>query len=234
MEKRGDFTRADLEDYLARALPELERTSDPFRIAHTVQVTSFGGSGTTALCKHLLDAGVDLQPGPAQWPFKHRRQPPSADEVRQGFRVIYLLGDPRDAVLSIFRRDYQIGHYRSLNGTEPDEDAKRRLATLESFLSAGVDDFALSDHVQGWLDHPDGYPVLFVRYEALADVWADVMAFVGLPAEHPPLPAKARKSDRRSMTVPLREQLDALYGDLAARIELLSPMHLVPGRTRLS
>ena len=153
-----NYTRADLDDYLARALPELERTSDPYRITHTVQVTSFGGSGTTALCNHLLAAGVDLQPGPAQWPFKHRRQPPRADEVPDGFRVVYLIGEPRDAVLSIFRRGLQIGHYRSLHGYKPDAEVGRRLQSLETFLAAGIDDFELADHLERWMTHPDGLP----------------------------------------------------------------------------
>ena len=104
--------------------------------------------------------------------------------------MLYLVGEPRDAVLSIFRRDYQIGHFRSLNGTEPDADARRRLESLETFLAAGVDDFALTDHLEGWLEHPEGYPVLFVRYEWLSESWSEIAAFVGLPADSPPLPAR--------------------------------------------
>ena len=227
MTSEGEHTAADLEEYLTQKLSELHRTSDPYRIRHTVQVTSFGGSGTTALCEHLLAAGVDLQPGPGQWPFKHRRQPPRRDEVPEGFRVLYLVGEPRDAVLSIFRRGYQIGHYRWLNGKEPDSEVRQRLETLETFLAAGVDDFALAEHLQGWLDHPGGYSVLFVRYEWLSDAWNDVTAFVGLPPEHLPLPVRARRSDRRSLRSPLKEQLDSLYGELAARIDQLPPTHLV-------
>jgi hypothetical protein len=220
-------TPADLEAYLTRELAELERTSDPYRITHTVQVTSFGGSGTTALCEHLIAGGVDLQPGPAQWPFKHRRQPPRADEVPDGFRVIYLVGDPRDAVLSVFRRSRQVDHFRSLNGTDPDTPSRERLRTLETFLAAGVDDFRLADHLRGWMDHPDGYRVLFVRYERLAEAWEDVSAFAGLPSGHPPLPLRARKSDRSVLAVTQRDQLDTLYGEMAGNIERLPAAHLV-------
>jgi hypothetical protein len=218
---------ADLEQYLVRKMEELQRTSDPYRITHTVQVTSFGGSGTTALCEHLLAAGVDLQPGPAQWPFKHRREPPRRDEVPKGFRVIYLVGEPRDAVLSIFRRGLQIGHYRSLNGTDPGPEARARLATLETFLAAGVDDFALADHVDGWLHHPDGYPVMFLRYQGLTEAWDAVADFAGVARGYPPLPTKSRKSNRRAIDPRRQAQLDTLYGDLAARIEAFPPTHVV-------
>src|SRR5690606_30273635 len=115
---RGLMDQSKTKAMLASIRAGLQRyaeTTDPYLIDHTVQVTSFGGSGTTALCNKFLDAGVDLQKGPAQWPFKHRRVPPTVDEVPDGFRVVYVVGDPRDAVVSIFRRNLQLGHYESLH-----------------------------------------------------------------------------------------------------------------------
>ena len=234
MTAEGEYTLADLERFLARELPEYERSVDPYRVTHTVQVTSFGGSGTTALCAHLLAAGVDLQPGPAQWPFKHRRQPPSAHEVPEGFRVLYLVGDPRDAVLSIFRRNLQVGHYGALHGRPPEPEVMQRLETLETFLAAGIDDFDLAGHVDGWLHHPAGYPVLFVRYDRLPEVWDEVNAFVGLEPEHPPMPLRERNSDSRAISSPAKEQLDTMYGELAARIVALAPTQLVSRRNDCS
>lgn len=227
MKPERDYTLADLEEYLFEELGHLEATSDPYRITHTVQVTSFGGSGTTAVCRHLLDAGVDLQPGPGQWPFKHRRWPPTVDEVPPGFRVLYIVGDPRDAVLSIFRRTLQFGHYRSLHRKEPDATVRARMASLETYLAAGVDDFELDDHVSRWLSHPPGYPVMVVRYERIHEVWPEVHEFVGLDPTHPPLPQRERRNDWRVIPAPQREQLDAIYGALARRIEALPPVHVV-------
>lgn len=227
MRKEDDQRRADLDRVVARGIRKLMRTSDPYKITHTVQVTSFGGSGTTALCGHLLDAGVDLQPGPAQWPFKHQRDPPRGDEVPEGFRVIYPVGDPRDAVLSVFRRRLQVAHYLALHGKEPDAEASERLETLETFLAGDTDEFALAEHLEGWLGHPPGYPVLFLRYDRLRDVWNEVTTFIGLAPDHSPLPVRARKSDWRSSPPAVRERLDSLYGELAARIDALPPAHLV-------
>jgi hypothetical protein len=223
-------TLDDLEAFLTREMAEYERRVDAYRITHTVQVTSFGGSGTTALCQHLLQAGVDLQPGPGQWPFKHRRQPPEAGEVPDGFRVLYLVGDPRDAVLSIFRRHFQFGHYGALHGHEPDDEVRARLHDLDTFLAAGIDDFALAEHVDGWLTHPDGYPVLVVRYDALREVWPEVAAFVGLPPDYPCLAVRPRNSNSRRVPAGVRDRLDEMYGALAARIDAFPPAHLAPGR----
>lgn len=212
--------------WLAPRLAAYADDHDHLRIDHTVQVTSFGGAGTTALCDHLLPLGIDLQKGPAQWPFKHRRTPPSAGEVPDGFRVVYILGDPRDAILSIFRRDYQVGHWAALNERDPDEETVRRLASLETFLDAGRDEFELADHFARWRAHDRGYPVMFVRYDHLGEVWPDVARFVGLAPEAPALPTKPRHSDWRALPPERQRQLDDLYGDLARIIGDLPPVEI--------
>jgi hypothetical protein len=212
---------AELAEKMARLGP------DALAIQHTVQVTSFGGSGTTALCAHLLDAEVDLQPGPAQWPFKHRRQTPTAQEVPEGFRVLYLVGDPRDAVLSVFRRGIQDGHYRGLREEAPPPDVAERLRSIETFVAAGVDDFLLADHVHGWLHHPPGYPVMVMRYDDLGVIWPEVAAFIGLPADWPALEIRSRASDWRDQPAPIRDGLTAMYGDLAELIESLPPVQVI-------
>jgi hypothetical protein len=212
--------------WLAPRMRAYAVATDPYRIDHTVQVTSFGGSGTTALCDYLLSRGVDLQTGPAQWPFKHRRFPPSASEVPGGFRVVYIMSDPRDAIVSIFRREFQVGHYRALREQDPSPDTQGRLATLETFLEAGRDEFELADHFARWRAHDPAYPVLFVRYEQVARIWNDVQAFVGLTPPQPPLRVRARRSDWRRLSPERQRQLDALYGELARTIDRLPPAHV--------
>ena len=213
-------------EWLAPRLAAYADRHDALLIDHTVQVTSFGGSGTTALCDHLLALGVDLQKGPAQWPFKHRRNPPPASEVPEAFRVVYLVGDPRDAVMSVFRRDYQIGHWAALNERDPDEETQRRLASLDAFLDAGRDEFELADHFARWRAHDRGYPVMFLRYDHLGEVWPDVARFVGLPPEAPALETRPRHSDWRALPPERRRQLDALYGELARTIDELPSVEI--------
>jgi hypothetical protein len=195
-------------------------------IHHTVQVTSFGGCGTTSLCDHLFVAGADLPKTPDWFPFKHMRFPPDPQSVPAGFRVVYLCGDPRDAVLSLHRRMGLENTYGFLHLQQAPEETRPRLATLEGFLEAGVDELQLEDHFERWLLHEPGYPVLFVRLESLAEAWPTVREFVGLPAEQPPIELKDRSSDWRSLPQPLRDQIDHLYGNLARRIEDLPPAQI--------
>ena len=211
----------------AEALRRYVADRDPFVIEHTIQVTSFGGAGTTALCRHLLDAGVDLQPGPAQWPFKHRRVPPEAHQVPAGFRVVYLVGDPRDAVVSLFRRNYQLGHFVALHERDPDASVRQALTDLNSFVAGGVDLFELADHVARWRNHPPGYPVLIAHYDALGSHWPDIAEFLGLPPDHPPLAFRPRASDWTDQPPSIRVGLDRMYRELAELIEAMPPILVV-------
>lgn len=221
----------DHNDAIARAIFErLAGTGELPAIRHTVQVTSFGGSGTTSLCEHLAGAGVDLPQTPGHFPFKHQRVAPRADEVPAGFRVVYLVGDPRNAVMSVFGRGFQGGHYLGMRLEAPSAEVDARLRTLESFLEAGVDDFELEDHVDRWLGSGDrGYPIVVARFEALPRAWPTIGRVVGLAPDAPGLASLARQSDWRALPRRMRRQVDRMYGDLARRIEALPPAQIVGG-----
>ena len=210
----------------AEAIETFAAQGDPFAFHHTVQITSLGGSGTTALTKVMEDEGLDLPRGPAQWPHKHMRRAPEAGEVPDGFRVLYPVGDPRDTVLSIFRRGIQAGHWRALLHNDPEIPVPASLESLDTFLAAGVDEFDLAGHFAGWFDHPPGYPVMFLRFDFIDDVWDEVAAFVGLADSVEPVRHRPRTSDWRAEPAPIRDALDALYGELAARIDALPPIEI--------
>jgi hypothetical protein len=140
----------------------------------------------------------------------------------QGFRVVYVLGDPYNAVLSIFRRGLGEGHYRGVHCMPPADAVRARLADLELFLEAGIDDFGLEDHLNQWLSNTDArYPVMFLKFDALIDCWPRVRRFVGLPDDTPPPTIRARHSNWRSHPEPTQRRLQAIYGRLANHIDEL-------------
>ncbi len=206
----------------------LDGTGDPLAIHHTVQVTSFGGSGTTALCEHLAEAGVDLPGTPGYFPFKHQRVPPDTAQVPDGYTAVYLVGDPRDAIVSIFRRGFQIGHYIAMRMALPSERVESHLSTLEAFLDAGTDEFALESHFEAWTDaHDRGYAILVVRLDKLSEGWPALVERLPIPRDTPPPPTVTRSSDWRSLPSQMRKRVDEMYGALAARVESLAPVHIV-------
>jgi hypothetical protein len=214
-------------DAISAALFErLTASPDDMAIHHTLQVTSFGGSGTTALYEHLAASGADVPRTPGHFPFKHQPTPPTRADAPDGFRVIYLCGDPRDAVASVFRRGYQGGHYRGMRLANPPAAAEAHLANLRAFTSAGVDEFEIAAHFDRWLAVTD-IPVLFVKYDALGSSWPTVREFAGLPRESPDFAITARATDWHRLPDPMRTELDRMYGDLAVRIAALSDTRLV-------
>lgn len=219
-------------DAISKTLGERLTNPTDMAIRHSVQVTSFGGSGTTALYEHLAQLHVDVPRTPGQFPFKHQPDPPRLHEVPPGFRVVYLCGDPRDAVASVFRRGFQGGHFRGMRMREPAPEVEARLTSLLTFAEAGVDDFEIEAHLERWLAVTD-YPVLFVKYDALESSWPTLRDFVGLPADAPPLPVVGRQSDWRRLPRSIRRGLDQMYGSVARRIEAL-PDTRTNGRSELA
>jgi hypothetical protein len=231
--------RAELAEAVIQAMLEHRaKYGDPRAINHTVQITSTFGSGSTSLHEHFSVAGIDVPKTPGHFPFKHLRVPPPPDDVPPGFRVLYLYGDPRNAVVSIFRRGLQEFAYRWLHFREDDDivewlreelpvQVSQRLSSLEAFLEAGIDEFQLEDHLERWLERERaGYQVLFVRFESLSDTWPSVRDFVGLGPDYPCLELKARSSNWTTLPPTLRNEIDALYGGLARRMEALPPIKI--------
>jgi hypothetical protein len=208
-------------------LDRLARSPELARVHHRVQITSFGGSGTTALYEHLLDAGVDVPTTPGSFPFKHQRVPPPSGSVPAGFRVLYPFGDPRNAVVSVFRRGFQGGHYRGMRLRKPPPEVDDRLATLEQFLAAGIDDFEMEDHFDRWHEsNACDYPVLFLRYEDLLNNWPAVREFAGLRDDVECLPVRPRASEWQNLPPAQRERVDEMYGPFARRLEALPAVEI--------
>jgi hypothetical protein len=102
-----------------------------------------------------------------------------------------------------------------------------RLRTFETYLTAGVDEFDLAGHLRAWRDHPPGYPVLFLRYEHLADRWDDVRRFLGIPDGAAPFEVRPRASSWRSLPRHQAAMLDRMYGELAAHVAALPPVEVI-------
>jgi len=203
-------------------LDRLARSPELGQVRHAVQITSFGGSGTTAMIEHLQALGVAVPDTPGSFPFKHQRVPPGPSAVPPGFRVVYLFGDPRNAVVSVFRRGFQGGHYRGMRLRRPPAEVEEHLTDLEHFLAHGVDEFEIRDHFDRWHERePRPYPVLFVRFDDLGAEWPAVRDFVGLSGDAPGLELRERASEWQALPAAQRATIDAMYGTLAVRLAAL-------------
>ena len=200
---------------------------------HTVQVTSFGGAGTSMLCRFLERNGADLPRTVApnnvekDWaPWKHMRTPPPDQWVPDDFRAIYVVSDPRNAVVSVFRRGYQYAHAQRIDGAVeqfyPSMD-------LSEYLTLGTDPFRLEDHFEQWTKCNRDYPILIVKYDRLWDRIEKIVEFAGLSddVKHDFPERRARSSDWQDLPEPEKTRIDDLLGPLARKIRSLPPLEEV-------
>lgn len=188
-------------------------------IKHSLQVTSFGGAGTTMLYSFLESTNADLPDASHDWiPWKHMTEPPADRDVPDGFRAIYLFSNPMNAVLSVFRRGYQHWHAeRMVNGGPAWNDEWE----LEDMLELDYDPFRMDDHFQAWAEADRSYPILLVRFDALWDHLPELLAFAGVRSTyHAAFPEhRPRNSDWTQAEPEIRDWLDTIYGPFAQRLD---------------
>lgn len=193
-----------------------------------VTVISYGGVGSKALARWLLPEaeGADLSRA-----HSHRRVPPAG--VSDGRRLVYVFGDPREAVLSIFnRRDAR--HERHGFEPTPSREGRQDFAVchatnlevdprpmtpewgLGDFLAQGMDLFRLEEHFDFWRYADADYPILFLRYESLGRTAGVLAEALGLTL--PPFDFKERVSRLEGLQTDIRQGLDVIYGDFAATL----------------
>jgi hypothetical protein len=159
-------------------------------------------------------------------PWKHMRYPPCDHTVQRSFRALYVVADPRDAILSVFRRGYQHWHIQRLDGDVSGWDYSWN---LEKFLLSGHDHFRLRDHFDNWVKARRSYPIMVLKYHALWEHLSEVFKFFGVPLawlERFPQ-REARKVNWRSEAKEVQDALNNLYGDLAENITMMEDINVL-------
>lgn len=197
------------------------------KINHLVQLTTFGGTGSSALSSYLRSHGVKLPETPGEAPFKHQRVPPAKMDVPAGFKAIYLYSDPRNAMLSIFRRGAIWEHYRGLFGRKPDAATADLISDVSRFLLERSDAFDLLGHVDNWLLAGKGYPVMFLDFEALPEAWDALRSFLELPERVECMPLIERNCAWENLSAESQRAISEIYEPVIARLAELPDVHIV-------
>jgi hypothetical protein len=186
----------------------------PDKYEHTLQITSYGGCGTTLLYRFFSEHGVDTPPAVDDWyPWKHMLVPPSDRKVKEGFRAVYVFADPLNATLSVFRRDFQ---HELVRRMARDTSGWNTSWSIEDFLADGKDHFRLIEQYRNWTEAERSYPILLIKYESMWDHLPELMTYVGLPqAAADAFPEKRSRSSRwRDEPKEVQIKLETIYGDL--------------------
>lgn len=198
-----------------------------------VLVSSFGGVGSKCLVKGLLQTKDRTILGDAH---THLRAPPEHRDL-DGRAVIYMFGNPYNAVISFFNRRmrktrshgfntregegdvfWAVKHCRNMGG---DHQAMKPEWDVAAYLENGVDLFRMEQHFDNWVNAKTDYPILFVRYETMWQHLREIFHFMGLPesalAKFPP--RERRGSSWEHEPEEVRVKLANMYGRLREKID---------------
>lgn len=188
----------------------------PFRCA----MCSMGGVGSTALARHILSVADKTV-------YEHAYTPAVYDQ-RQRMRLGYLFGDPYNAVLSVFRREFQHMHVKAMNAYSPTPAVSLKGVTIEEYLERGIDEFRIERQFDNWTNEANAkHPTVLIKYEDLSDNIDTVLAFFGVSRS---FEVKRRSSSWQSQPEAIRKGLENMYGGLLAKVEAMPSIQIFPGR----
>lgn len=152
--------------------------------------------------------------------------PPKNNAVPNNFRAIYVVGDPREAVLSVFRRNYQHWHIQHMDG----EISKWNFDwDLDEFLSQQKDYFKYERHFENWKNAKRKYPILIVKFDSIWENLEELIDFAGLPKQViNKFPARKERSIKwKEVNIETKNDIEFLYGKLAMKIQSMPSFQII-------
>ncbi|QWC56615.1 hypothetical protein F7D01_05465 [Erythrobacter sp. 3-20A1M] len=219
-----------------RELNERFRYGLTSRDAYDAIMVSYGGSGTTFILQYLSQYLAVNSWDSHNDGIKHANRPdhPIFEPLQIG-KCVYVYSDPIQAVLSLFRREFQ--SHMSLKLTDEGYSSVREYNrrtkgqgesfTLEEMLDAGEDRFGIIRHWRNWNDIPVRFPTLFVRFEHLYENLPAFFDFLELTEEQRAAfpPQRKRLSSVSQVDDATRDALRAIYGEVYDEMERLPPVY---------
>ena len=182
-----------------------------------VLVTSFGGVGTSFLMSYLAQFKEINSPADRD-SLKHLPLPPVSFNPRVKF--IYVHGDPRLAVISLFRRGYHYLQSYKLRSYELrlDIDSEAfipKTMTVQEYAALGIDKFCFREHFYNWYNRLLTHETLFLRYETLFENVDSIFDFLDIPRKYvDSFPKKIdRASKKNEIPAETWNHLNMIYGD---------------------
>lgn len=200
-------------------------------------VNSYGGAGSKFLTAQLIDAGVPLV---SKASHVHIRNPLAVSDDK----VIFVLSNPIDSVISFFnRRFYKSSQhgFNPTNGPGTKDWAQRHCQNIQGdfihlssdwgiaeFVENGYDLFRLESFVENWLQHNLDNKVLFVKYDALWDHQKAIFDYLEFDSGNykfsPKLPRTSYRSD---LDLHILKSLNNIYGQFSKKIDSLDDIFLI-------
>lgn len=187
------------------------------RAPHRCAMASMGGVGSTALARHIGSI-VDKS-------TREHGYSPKLFENEKNLRLGYIYGNPYNAVLSIFRRNFQNMHVHAMHADSGTLPVDLRDVSLEAYLEKGIDEFAMERQFDNWVNYSASKgPIILIKYESLAEHVDEVLSFFYCPY---PFEVKQRRTSWMSEPSHIRDGLERIYGGLNTKIDEMPPIKIL-------
>jgi len=157
-------------------------------------LNSIGGCASSQLFKIINDIGIEsnrdhFHEGINYGRCKHTLYPPAYKQID---RAIFVVGDPIDSVISIFRRNMAWTHIQNkglplhpirTDNVELHPESKeiyrvhpeyRLNYTLEEYVDGDIDWFMTYEHIYNWTQTTTKYPILIVKSNVQWDYASEI------------------------------------------------------------
>lgn len=191
-----------------------------------VLVASYGGVGTSFLAKAISNyASVnDFEDNDG---YKHLPFPPLSRN--KNLKVLYVVGDPIVAVISLFRRDYASYQSYKLNRFNKTKVLSPKV-TLDDYANALDDKFNFESVFDNWNEKFQYYPTLVINYSEIHNSLEAIRQFLNLPEDFVNnFPEKIERNSKvEALQTDIQENLNTIYGNFSKRLNKLPPYYIKP------
>jgi len=180
-----------------------------------ILVSSFGGVGTSPFLS-WLSSKIEVNCPRDSDGFKHIPQPNTVDILAD--KCVFILGDPIDALISLYNRKYIRPQMRKLTGKDLN-------ISIDEYADSGVDLIKYGEQLENWLSFR-GKNVLFLTYPYFWEFEDEIKKYVGLASSESFFRKKERESKKDLVNEETLRKLEEIYLPLNQKISQLGKFHL--------
>lgn len=151
------------------------------------RIVSIGGCASSGLIFYLSNNDDELVKHYNT--FKHRINPDLLiKDKNKKYKFLFLIGNPYNAVLSVWRRNLQQYHEKAMTfGKYWFKDYRKEYKkviqekmTLEEYLSLNIDAFHFEEHIRNWVNYQveDNTEIMILKYEFIPSHLKEIKNFL--------------------------------------------------------
>ena len=178
-----------------------------------ILIVSAGGVGTTFLMNFIMEF-KSINHRYDYDDLKHNSLPPISKN--KNLKIIYVFGNPIDATISLFRRNFQSTQSIKLNKNYIFKNHIKAETKLSDYSKSQIDCFHFENHFNNYYEKFLVYDTLFLKYEKIHENIEEILDFCEIERKSIKKFPKRKKrfSDSTKIDITVLENLKKLYGKI--------------------